>query len=63
MHHKFMRVDLLLMERQEIEEVDGIVSSGGLSVTSSGRSSSSLVTENTEPDNISCNNTVSVSSQ
>ena len=30
-----MRVDLLLMERQEIEEVDGIVSSGGLSVTSS----------------------------
>ena len=63
MHHKFMRVDLLLMERQEIEEVDGIVSSGGLSVTSSDRSSSSLVTENTEPDKISCNNTVSVSSQ
>ena len=63
MHHKFMRVDLLLMERQEIEEVGGIVSSGGLSVTSSDRSSSSLVTENTEPDNISCNNTVSVSSR
>ena len=57
-----MRVDLLLMERQEIEEVDGKVSSGGLSV-SLDRSSSSLVTENTEADNISCNNTVSVSSQ
>ena len=57
-----MRVDLLLMECQEIEEVDGKVSSGGLSV-SLDRSSSSLVTEYTEPDNISCNNTVSVSSQ
>ena len=38
-------VDLLLMEREEIEEVDGIVSSDGLSV-SSDRSSSSHVTEN-----------------
>ena len=59
----FPPVDLLLiMESQEIEEVDGNVSSGSLSV-SSDRSSSSLVTENTGPDNISCNNTLSVSSQ
>ena len=59
---RFAPVDLLLMERQEIEKVDGNVSSDGLSV-SSDRSSSSLVTENTEPDNISYNNTVSVSNQ
>jgi hypothetical protein len=55
-------VDMLLMARQEIEEFDENASSDGLSV-SSDRSSSSSVTENTEPDNIDCNNTVSVSNE